>query len=290
MKGWCVYLCVILFFVACSTDTKKTSYSTTERGLEYAYCVQSNSEKTPQNGDKLLLKISFYTEKDSLLWDSREISSRFIMDFEKPINPGATINDGYAMMREGDSLSFLINARAFYSAADAKSPMIEKFRIDEKLRFQVKLEKIYTQTEFEEETKQVIKPLCEEEKMLLEDYIQKEYPDAKPSKTGLYVIHKQKGTGKTVLDTSDVAIHYRATFINGELLHTTYAKSNPLIFKVNDPNVWPCLAELVRSMKKGGKAVCVAPSNLAAGEYGDKKLKISPCKSIIFEVELVAVK
>lgn len=289
MKTWYVYSVIVLLFAACSSENK-SKYSTTEHGLEYTYCVKSDSVKLPQTGDKLLLKIRFFNEKDSLMWDSREISSRFIMDFIKPTNPGATINDAYAMMHEGDSLSFLINARQFYSAADSKSPMIQKFRDNEKLRFQVKLEKIYSQEEFEEEAKQVIKPLCEEENMLLSDYIEKQYPDAKPTQSGIYIIHTKKGAGKSVSDTAEVAIHYRATYINGELLYTSYAKADPLIFKVNDPFVWPCLAEVVKTMKKGGKAVCVSPSNMAAGEYGDKKLRIPPCKSIIFEVELVVVK
>lgn len=289
MKHWIFYSLIIVFFAACSSETA-TKYESTEHGLEYKYCVNSNSDTLPQTGDKLLLKVRFFNEKDTLLWDSREISSRFIMDFIQPSKPGATINDAYAMMHEGDSMSFLINAREFYSAADPQSPMIQKFREDEKLRFQVKLEKIYSQKEFEEEAKQVIKPLCEEENMLLVDYIEKQYPDAKPTQTGLYIIHTKKGNGMSVNDTAEVAIHYRATYINGELIYTSYAKSDPLIFKVNDPFVWPCLAEVVKTMKKGGKAVCVSPSSMAAGEYGDKKLRIPPCKSIIFEVELVVVK
>jgi FKBP-type peptidyl-prolyl cis-trans isomerase len=289
MKKCFFYGLVIIFFWACSSENSK-KYESTENGLEYKYCVKSESNKKPQSGDKLLLKVRFYNEKDTLLWDSREISSRFIMDFVQPQSPGNTVNDAYAMMHEGDSMSFLINARQFYSAADPKSPMIQKFRDDEKLRFQIKLEKIYSPSEFEEEAKKVIKPLCEEEKMLLEDYIEKQYPEAKPTQSGLYIIHTKQGAGKQVNNQDEVAIHYRATYINGELIYTTYAKADPLIFRVNDPFVWPCLAELVKTMKKGGKAVCVSPSKLAAGEYGDKKLRIPPCKSIIFEVELVGIK
>lgn len=289
MKHWIFYSLIIVFFAACSSEPT-TKYESTEHGLEYLYCVKSESNKQPQTGDKLLLKVRFFNEKDTLLWDSREISSRFIMDYVQPKTPGATVNDAYALMHEGDSMSFLINARKFYSAADPQSPMIKKFREDEKLRFQIKLEKIYSQKEFEEEAKQVIKPLCEEEKMLLTDYIEKQYPDTKPTQSGVYIIQTKNGTGKSVTDTSEVAIHYRATYINGELIYTSYAKADPLIFKVNDPFVWPCLAEVVKTMKKGGKAVCVSPSNMAAGEYGDKKLRIPPCKSIIFEVELVVVK
>jgi len=124
MKKCFFYGLVIIFFWACSSENSK-KYESTENGLEYKYCVKSESNKKPQSGDKLLLKVRFYNEKDTLLWDSREISSRFIMDFVQPQSPGNTVNDAYAMMHEGDSMSFLINARQFYSAADPKSPMIK---------------------------------------------------------------------------------------------------------------------------------------------------------------------
>jgi FKBP-type peptidyl-prolyl cis-trans isomerase len=87
---------------------------------------------------------------------------------------------------------------------------------------------------------------------------------------------------------SKIALHYKATYINGEVIHSTYKNNNPLIFQVNDSLVWPCLAESVKYMKKGGKSICVASSNLAGGQYGDAL--IPPCKSIIFEMEVVEVK
>jgi FKBP-type peptidyl-prolyl cis-trans isomerase FkpA len=283
-----ILIFALLAFISSCTDSK--SYSTTDNGLEYRYCVESNSGKSPKTGEKLLLRVQFYNEHDTLLWDSREISERFIMEFEKPTKPGATVNDAYAMMQEGDSMSFKINAIDFYSAADKNSPMLKKFRKDEKLRFQIKLEKIYSPEAFKDESEKIVKSLAQEEKNLLEDYIEKNYPDLKPTKSGMYFKNEIIGKGEQVKANSEIALHYKATYINGEILHSTYVKNNPLIFKVNDPLVWPCLAEAVQLMRKGGKAICIAPSNIAAGLYGDKKLKIGPCKTIIFELQVVAIR
>lgn len=287
----------LLFFVSiitlfsCSKLTD--SYSVTNSGLEYKYREESNSGKYPKSGQKLLLRVKFYKqsdkpEHDTLLWDSREISSRFIMDFIAPTVKGATVNDAYAMMQEGDSISFLINAFQFYSAVDPKSQMLKRFTKDDKLRFEVRLVKIFSNQAFKNESEKIIKDLCQTEKELFADYISKNYPDARPSKSGLYIIETKKGFGRLINKNDEVAIHYKATYINGEPIYSTYKKNNPLVFKVNDSLVWPCLAETVQTMKKGGKSICIAPSFLAAGKYGDAK--IPPCKSIIFEIELVAYK
>ena len=293
MKQFLVLLFVscIIFFNSCTNIFD--SYLETDEGLEYKYCFESNSGKYPKSGQKLLLKVKFYkqaesVENDTLLWDSREISDRFIMDFILPQKKGATVNDAYAMMQEGDSISFKINAHQFYSAVDAKSPMLQKFKKEDKLRFEIKLEKIFSEEAFNNESEKIIKDMCELEQDLLVDYISRNYPDVKPTKSGLFFIELTKGSGVYATQKDEVAIHYKANYINGEGIYSTYKKDNPLIFKVQDSLVWPCLAESVKNMKKGGKAICISPSSLAAGKYGDAK--IPPCKSIIFEIELVAIR
>ena len=61
--------------------TKNIEYSTTDGGLLYLYHEKSDSELLPQDGNKLLLDVKYFNENDSLLFNSQDISPRFIMDF-----------------------------------------------------------------------------------------------------------------------------------------------------------------------------------------------------------------
>ena len=121
--------------------TKNIEYSTTDGGLLYLYHEKSDSELLPQDGNKLLLDVKYFNENDSLLFNSQDISPRFIMDFFPPATTGASINDAFAMMHEGDSMSFLINAYNFYLGAGQTS-MLHKVSKTENLRFEVRLKKI----------------------------------------------------------------------------------------------------------------------------------------------------
>lgn len=284
-------LSIIISLIVCLTFscTKKNTYQTNEHGLTYKYIVKSDSTLSPQEGNKLVLDVSYFDSKDSLLFNSQDISPKFIMDFIKPSAEGSTINDALAMMHEGDSMSFLINAYEFYLFA-GQTKKLKEISQTENLRFEIKLQKILSPEIVQKEQEKKMEELKNEEEELLKEYIANNYPDLKPTKSGLYFIETREGEGPTVSKNNKVAIHYTATYINGEPIYSTYQKNDPLIFDVADPLVWPCLAESVLYMKKGSKATCIAVSKLAAGENGDKAMHIAPRKTIIFDIELIAFK
>ena len=282
-------VCSVVFALSACHNSSQNKYETTDGGLQYLYREKSESDVTPQAGNKLLLDVKYFDEKDSLIFNSQDISSRFIMDFDKPETPGATINDAFSMMHEGDSMSVLINAYKFYLGA-GQLQELKKIDSTKTLRFELRLIKILSPDVIEKEIEKQAKLLKEEEEYLLQEFIAKQYPDAKPTQSGLYFIETTAGEGPLITKNNTVAIHYTATYINGEPIYSTYQRNDPLVFEVADPNVWPCLAEAVQHMRKGGRATIIAPSKLAAGENGDKQLKIPPRKTVIFDLEVVAYK
>lgn len=285
-----VFVCIWVFLLFFSCNNKKADvYSITDGGLSYQYREQSDSELLPQDGNKLLVSVKYYNEQDSLLFNSDDISQKFIMDFFPPVRNGATINDAFAMMHEGDSMSFKINAYEFYLGAN-QTNMLSKVKKTDNLRFEIRMKKILSPEIVEKEVAEKDKILKDEEEFLLEDFLKKNYPDLKPTKSGLYFIETREGAGRKITIKDSVAIHYTATYINGEPIYSTYQKNDPLIFAVSDPNVWPCLSEAVQYMQKGSKATIIAVSKLAAGERGDKTMRIAPRKTIIFDLELIAYK
>ena len=286
MKRFLIFFIGAFVFCSCSQQ-KQEQYEQTEGGLLFLYRDKSDSELLPQDGNKLHLDVKYYNDKDSLLFNSQDITSQFIMDFFLPTAHGATINDALAMMHEGDSMSFKINAYTFFLNA-GQTAILPKISKEEFLRFEIRLKKILSPEIVEKEIAQRDQEMKDEEEFLLEDFLTKNYPDIKPTKSGLYFIETAEGEGPTITKDKQVAIHYTATYINGEPIYSTYQKNNPLVFSVSDTNVWPCLSEAVQYMKKGGKATIIAESRLAAGERGDKGLKIPPRKTIIFDLEVIA--
>ncbi len=289
MQRLIILLCSTMFVLIACHKSSQNQYETTEGGLQYVYRDKSHSDIAPQPGNKLLLDVKYFDEKDSLLFNSQDISPRFIMDFDKPETPGATINDAFAMMHEGDSLSVLINAYKFYLGA-GQVEELKKIDSTKMLRFELRLKKILSPEVVKKELEKQDKVLKDEEEYLLQDFLTKNYPDAKPTKSGLYYIETTTGEGPLIAKTNTVAIHYTATYINGEPIYSTYQRNDPLVFQVSDPNVWPCLAEAVQYMRKGGKATIIAPSKLAAGENGDKDMHIAPRKTIVFDLEVIGYK
>ena len=288
MRRILIFFIGIFAFCSCNQQ-KQENYEQTDEGLYFLYRDKSDSELLPQDGNKLHLDVKYFNDKDSLLFNSQDITSQFIMDFFQPTAHGATINDALAMMHEGDSMSFKINAYTFFLNA-GQTAILPKVSKEEFLRFEIRLKKILSPEIVEKEIAQRDQEMKDEEEYLLEDFLTKNYPDIKPTKSGLYFIETAEGEGPTITKDKQVAIHYTATYINGEPIYSTYQKNNPLVFAVSDPNVWPCLSEAVQYMKKGGKATIIAESKLAAGERGDKGLKIPPRKTIIFDMEVIAFK
>ena len=300
-----IFFAFLLCLQAC--NNKKNSYKTSDAGFEYLYHIQSKSQKFPQNRTMLFLQVRMFNDRDSVLFDD----AYFKDFFEKPIPADMPLHHALAMMQEGDSMSFRFNAQDYHRRINPYSVYIDSFAEHEKLRFEVKLEKVCTQDEFtnyfskqmtekksKEEKLAAEKKLKEEkwlsekkleEEFLLAEYIERNYPAAEPTASGMYFIQERQGSGALAKPTDKVIIHYTVSYINGEPRYSTYSKNDPLEVRLNDPLLFPCLAEGVQKMRKGGQAIIIAPSKIAAGEGGNADMKIPPYTTLIFNVELIKI-
>jgi FKBP-type peptidyl-prolyl cis-trans isomerase len=107
----------------------------------------------------------------------------------------------------------------------------------------------------------------------------------KTTASGLQYRVIKSGAGKTPKATDTVSVNYRGTLITGEEFDAS--KGTPVTFPVN--GVIPGWTEALQLMKEGDKWEVVIPSKLAYGERGAGRA-IAPNSTLVFEVELVAVK
>lgn len=105
--------------------------------------------------------------------------------------------------------------------------------------------------------------------------------------SGLQYKVLKRGTGGSPTATQTVSAHYRGRLINGTEFDSSYNRGKPLDIGVNQ--VIAGWTEALQLMKVGGKWELYIPSDLAYGPRGSGGT-IGPNSTLIFEVELVAIK
>jgi len=279
-----LYFILILFSVSsCNSD----SYTTDSSGMKYKFFIENEKNKKPVKNDILVLHMQYKTENDSVLFDTKELNGQpFRMRYNGLSKNGGTVDDCFALMHDGDSAQFIVDAEKFYIYTK-KTEVPAFIKKGSKLKFNIKLVEIFSYEKYLEEKKAGQVVTAQEEQILLESYLQNANITVKPTNSGLYYIETKAGTGAKPKSGQKVVINYTGTFINGEIFDSTLKRSEPFEFELGKNEVIQGLEEGICMLKKGGKATLIIPSHIA---YGDQKYKMIPAFStLIFEIELINI-
>lgn len=96
----------------------------------------------------------------------------------------------------------------------------------------------------------------------------------------------EEGTGPRATATSEVTVHYRGSLISGLEFDSSFARGEPVTFKVNE--MIPGWQEILPMMKVGDEWKVFLPPEKAYGERGQGP--IGPNEALIFDIRLIAVK
>ncbi len=97
----------------------------------------------------------------------------------------------------------------------------------------------------------------------------------------------REGNGKKPSATDTVETHYEGRTLDGNVFDSSIKRGSPATFPVN--GVIPGWQEALQLMKEGAKYELFIPSELAYGQSGSGQA-IGPHETLIFEVELLAIK
>lgn len=283
----CKILVICTLFIAIVSCKNEAKYNVTENGVQYRFFVHNENAQKPNIGEIIEINMRYYTEDDSLLFDTKEIQGVFRMQIKDPKQFAGTIDEALVFMNEGDSAEFLVDASFFYLKSK-KIDVPSYIKSGSKLKFYIKINKILSYKEFENERSQLRVNEEGEEMTLLKDYLQKSNITINPSPTGLYYIETLKGNGRKPRPGNPVVVNYVGKFIDGQIFDSSYDRTEPFQFIFGTGQVISGLDEGISNMTEGGRAMLIIPSIIAYGDKG-KGEKIPPFSTLIFEVELIRV-
>ncbi|SMN14518.1 FKBP-type peptidyl-prolyl cis-trans isomerase [uncultured Candidatus Thioglobus sp.] len=96
------------------------------------------------------------------------------------------------------------------------------------------------------------------------------------------------GKGKSCKAGDFISMHYTGWLTNGKKFDSSIDRNEPFDFKLGVGQVIPGWDQGIEGMEIGEKRKLTIPSKLAYGEMGTGP--IPPSATIIFEVELLAIK
>ncbi|MCK5824867.1 MAG: FKBP-type peptidyl-prolyl cis-trans isomerase [Ichthyobacteriaceae bacterium] len=112
-------------------------------------------------------------------------------------------------------------------------------------------------------------------------YIEKNNLTAKKSKTGLYYVISEEGTGSEPSSFSNVTVDYKGYYLNGE----TFDEGSEISFNLD--KVIKGWTEGITYFKEGGKGTLLIPAKLGYGYYDRNSL---PGGSVlVFDINLISV-
>jgi len=278
-----LFVSVFILF-SCKNEN---NYKKDPNGFRYKIITKNHEGTAVNKGNILTLKLKYFTQSDSLLFNSENLSSKFRVQVSDAGEDGM-MQDALKKLNTGDSASFIIPAENFYRKT--KRDSIPSFIFpDENLRFEVKIVDIVSEHQLNKEYKQYMLKKEAEEKQILKEYITVENITQKPTVSGIYIIKLKTGKGNKAEMGKKITINFTGTFINGKVFDSSIDKGKPVTFILGDEHVIPAWNEAIRNMKVGDKIKLIAPSETAYGQEGLQNY-VPPFSTLIYEIKLLNVK
>lgn len=131
---------------------------------------------------------------------------------------------------------------------------------------------------------------AQREKLPPEDlaWVEKNFPDAKKSNTGIRYLEIEKGHGETAKRGQMVSLVYVGRLINGETFDQSIDPTKPFTFRLGRGKVIQGWDQIIRLMSPGDKWLVIIPPELAYGTRGQPP-KIPPDATLVFTMQLVSI-
>jgi FKBP-type peptidyl-prolyl cis-trans isomerase len=121
------------------------------------------------------------------------------------------------------------------------------------------------------------------------DFVEKKWPDAKKSNTGIRYVIETAGKGDLLMPGDLVSVNYVGSLLNGRVFDKVLSKSRPFTFRVNRGVVIEGWDQILQLMRPGDKWIVIIPPELGYGYHGNPPTIPSEA-TLVFEIEILGVK
>lgn len=118
------------------------------------------------------------------------------------------------------------------------------------------------------------------------EFVEKTWPEAKKTQTGIRYIVQKEGEGPTPKPGDKVNVLYVGRLLNGKIFDQATEANQPFTFRVRRDAVIEGWDQVLQQMKKGEKRLVIIPPELAYGTRGQPP-KIGRNQTLVFEIELL---
>ncbi len=119
------------------------------------------------------------------------------------------------------------------------------------------------------------------------EFVEKTWPAAKKTQTGIRYIVLQAGSGETPKPGDKVNVLYEGRLLDGKVFDSAKDAAQPFSFRVRRDMVIEGWDQILQFMRKGDKWLVIIPPELAYGTRGQPP-KIGRSATLVFEMELIS--
>ena len=119
------------------------------------------------------------------------------------------------------------------------------------------------------------------------EYVEKTWPEAKKTNTGIRFIIQKEGEGPTPKPGDKVNVVYEGRLLNGKIFDEAKDPAQPFTFRIRRDMVIEGWDQVLQLMKKGEKRLVIIPPELGYGTRGQPP-KIGRNQTLVFEIELMS--
>ncbi|MDB5256225.1 MAG: hypothetical protein JWM14_920 [Chitinophagaceae bacterium] len=284
----------VIFTIFCaawmlnSCDSKKSTPS----GLKYKI-IKDSVGPTGELEGFVMFDYLIKTSKDSTLFSSFEAGQPVPSPISKPTYKGC-IFEAFQVLSEGDSAVFVVQADSFFLKTMGGDKVPDKVDPKDQLNFTIKVRKMYSKKQVEEERKkaemqnqqsmEMAMTQMKTDSTIIADYLAKNHIKTQRTPQGVHLDFKKVNKqGINLIKGDSVQVNYVLKLLDGTEIENS--KGHPFTLALGYGQVIPGWEEALLQMKKGEKAVVYIPSPLAYGERGNRG--IAPNTILVFEIEVL---
>lgn len=277
------------FVLLLSCDNSTPEYYYTKGNLKYKYHDIVEGGKTPTIGDYLTVYIEYRTSDGKTIYSSKEgtYDSKQVIHLGKPSVEGG-IEEGFAQLLEGDSVTFYIQAEKFYKHYLLKD-MPKEIASDEEILITLRLLKIESPKDYNKRINE-LKESCDLDEFMMIDSVVSSWKskgEIVEEVGGIYMVKGETAALDTIKYGCNVSVFYKGYYPNGKSFYDNLDAEYADDFKVGvEGQTIDGMKIALLHMFYGQSAKIIVPSYLGFSESAINSGQVPPCTPLIFELNI----